>query len=83
MYQALEDETDSAARSAEAAEFFMELGRADLAEVEYAFALETDPNNFHYYNRLGLAFRRQKKNNEAIENYQKALSVAPDDSVLY
>jgi tetratricopeptide (TPR) repeat protein len=83
LYQAFGDETDEAARSAEAAEFFMESGRADLAEAEYAFALEADPNNVHYYNRMGLAFRRQKKIDDAIENYQKALKVAPNDHVLY
>ncbi len=83
LYQALGEETDEAARCAEAAEFFMDSGRADLAETEYAFALEADPSNVHYYNRMGLAFRRQKKIDAAIENYQKALKVAPNDHILY
>ncbi|HJP14402.1 MAG TPA: tetratricopeptide repeat protein [Nitrospinota bacterium] len=61
----------------------METGRADLAEVEYAFALEADPENVHYFNRLGLAFRRQKKFREAIENYRKANAIAPDDAVVF
>ena len=83
LHKALEYETDPAARSAAAAEFFMESGRADLAEAEYAFALEADPENVHYFNRLGLAFRRQKKFREAIENYRKANAIAPDDAVVF
>ncbi len=83
LYQAFGEEADGAARNAQAAEFFMESGRADLAEAEYAFALEADPSNVHYYNRMGLAFRRQKKIDEAIENYRKALMVAQDDPILY
>ncbi|MEK6710476.1 MAG: tetratricopeptide repeat protein [Nitrospinota bacterium] len=71
------------ARNAAAAEFFLAAGRADLAEEEYAFALEGDPANVHYFNRLGIAFRRQKKYQEAIENYRKALKVAPNDPVLH
>jgi tetratricopeptide (TPR) repeat protein len=83
LHKALEYETDPAARSAAAAEFFMEFGRADLAEAEYAFALEADPENVHYFNRLGLAFRHQKKFREAIENYRKASAIAPDDAVIF
>ena len=83
LHKAIEYETDPAARSAAAAEFFMETGRDDLAEVEYAFALEADPENVHYFNRLGLAFRRQKKFREAIENYRKANAIAPDDAVVF
>jgi len=72
-----------AARSAAAAEFLMAAGRADLAEKEYAFALEADPANAHYFNRLGIAFRRQKKYAEAVANYRKAIQVVANDPVLY
>ncbi len=47
---------------AAAAEFFLSAGRADIAEAEYAFALKGDPQNVHYFNQLGMTFRRQKKN---------------------
>lgn len=60
----------------------MESGRADLAEEEFSFALQADPDNPHYFNRLGLAFRRQKKFKEAIENYRKAIALSPDDAVV-
>jgi tetratricopeptide (TPR) repeat protein len=82
LHHALESEPDAASQSAAAAEFFMEIGRADLAEAEYAFALEADPSNVHYFNRLGLAFRRQKKYKDAIANYRKAITVAPDDAEI-
>lgn len=83
LYQGIGNEGNEASRKAEAAEFFMELGRADLAETEYAFALQADPSNVHYYNRMGLAFRRQKKIDEAIANYRKALKLAKNDPILY
>ncbi|OGL64552.1 MAG: hypothetical protein A3I72_05530 [Candidatus Tectomicrobia bacterium RIFCSPLOWO2_02_FULL_70_19] len=83
LHKALANETSDAARSAAAAEFFLSIGRADMAEAEYAFALEADPENVHYFNRLGIAFRRQRKFKEAVENYRKALVVAKDDPVIY
>jgi len=83
LHKALSNEASDAARSAAAAEFFLSIGRADMAEAEYAFALEADPENVHYFNRLGIAFRRQKKFKEAIENYRKALVVAKNDPVIF
>ncbi len=83
VYRTLGEGANDAARNAAAAEFFLEAGRADLAEVEYAFALAADPGNVHYYNRMGIAFRRQKKYQEAIDNYRKAIKVSPDNAVLY
>jgi tetratricopeptide (TPR) repeat protein len=83
LHKALANETSDAARSAAAAEFFLSVGRADMAEAEYAFALEADPENVHYFNRLGIAFRRQKKFKEAVENYRKALTIAKNDPVIY
>ncbi len=74
---------DEGDRGAAVAEFFLENGRADIAETEFVAALEANPDNIHYYNRLGIAFRQQKKYNEAIQNYRQALSVAPNDAVLY
>ncbi len=76
-------QSNQAKDSAAAAEFFLSTGHADMAEEEYAFALEGDPQNVHYYNRLGMAFRRQKKYQEAVNNYKKALQVAPNDVVIY
>ena len=69
--------------SAAAAEFFLSIGQADMAEEEFAFALAGDPRNVHYFNRLGMAFRRQKKFSEAVLNYKKALQVDPNNTVTH
>lgn len=83
LHRAMEGEADPAARNAAVAEFFLANGRADLAEEEFGYALEADPANVNYYNRLGMAFRRQRKFKEAIDNYRKAMAVVKDDAVLY
>lgn len=83
LHRALSNQGSTASRNAAVAEFFLSVGRADLAETEYGFALEADPDNVHYYNRLGIAFRRQKKLKEAVDNYRKALAVAPNNAVIY
>ncbi len=83
VYRTLGEGATDASRSAAAGEFFLEAGRADLAEEEYALALLADPGNAHYYNRMGIAYRRQKKYEEAIDNYRNAIKVNPNNSVLY
>ncbi|MDA1000786.1 MAG: response regulator, partial [bacterium] len=83
LHRAVEGEADPASRNAAVAEFFLANNRADLAEEEFGFALAADPENVHYYNRLGMAFRRQRKFKEAIDNYRKAMAVVPSDAVLY
>jgi len=42
-----------------------------------------NPNNLKYYNRLGIAFRRQKKWKEAMEIYRKALNFSPNNAVIF
>ncbi len=74
---------DDGSRNAAVAEFFLANGRSDIAEEEFAFALEADPENVHYYNRLGIAFRRQKKFSEAVQNYRKAIAMSSADPVIY
>lgn len=61
----------------------------DLAEKYYAQLLELkgdnlSPEDIATFNRLGIALRRQGKWREAVENYKRALAVAPEDErVLY
>lgn len=76
-------QTSQAENSSAAAEFYLSAGFADMAEEELGFALQGDPNNVHYFNQLGMAFRRQKKYQEALNNYKKAIQVAPGDVVIY
>lgn len=80
---ALAGEKEISSRSAEAAEFFLAAGRPDLAEEEFGYALQADPENVIYFNRLGIAFRRQKKYQEAVDNYRKALTYSPNDPILH
>lgn len=70
---------DDGSRNAAVAEFLLANGRSNIAEEEFAFALEADPENVHYYNRLGIAFRRQKKFSEAVQNYRKAIAMSSAD----
>lgn len=74
---------NDAARHGAAAEFFLEHGQADMAVQEYAFALEAAPDNLHFYNRMGIALRRQERFAEAVENYRKAIKLASADPTLY
>ncbi|MDA1001173.1 MAG: tetratricopeptide repeat protein [bacterium] len=83
VHTALEGDKDTSTRSAEAAEFFLAAGRPDLAETEFGVAPQADPQNVSHFNRLGIAFRRQKKYKEAVENYKKAITYSPNDAILY
>jgi tetratricopeptide (TPR) repeat protein len=68
--------------SAAAAEFYLSAGYTDLAEEAFTDALKGDPENIHYYNRLGMTFRRQKQFQKSLNSYTKALDIAPEDTVI-
>lgn len=58
------------------------------AEKYFRKALETKkdllgPKDVNAFNRLGMALRRQKKPKEAVQEYTKALELAPEDENLY
>lgn len=61
----------------------------ELAEKYYVQLLDMKGDNLTVddmvtFNRLGIALRRQGKWREAVENYKKALTVAPsDERILY
>jgi tetratricopeptide (TPR) repeat protein len=61
----------------------------DLAEKYYVQLLDMKGDNLTVedmitFNKLGIALRRQGKWREAVENYKKALTVAPSDQrILY
>lgn len=83
LHRSLEGEESVGARSAAAAEFFLSSGHPDMAEKEYAFAIEMNPENLNYYNRLGIAFRQQKKWKEAMDVYKKALKASPKNTIIF
>lgn len=45
--------------------------------------LEQHPEDLHAFNRLGIAFRKQGKHDEAIREYRKAIQIGKDDENLY
>ena len=83
FYEAVALEGNSGARHAAVGEIFFELERADLAEHDFSQACQTDPGMIHYYNRLGIALRRQGKLKEAAQNYKRAINIAPGDPIVY
>ncbi len=55
----------------------------DLAETELLRAVECDPENFWYRQRLAVVYRYTDQLSEAIEVYEKLLSDFPKKSELY
>jgi tetratricopeptide (TPR) repeat protein len=52
------------------------------AEEIFCSAISANETNIHLYNRMGIALRKQKKYDEAITNFAKAIKVNPDDPNL-
>lgn len=66
----------------EVAEVYLKNGMAVEAEKLFRAALKRRVN-IHLYNRLGIALRQQKKWNEAVIEYAKALQVEPNNDTIY
>jgi tetratricopeptide (TPR) repeat protein len=66
-----------------AADSLVRIGALEESERFYKKALAINPNMAHVYNRLGIAYRQQKKFAQALELYTKALEYSPDDENLY
>lgn len=64
-------------------EVYLEAGMAAEAQAVFQQALDDNPEALHIYNRMGIALRRQKKFDEAAENYRRALAIEPENEVLY
>lgn len=64
-------------------ESFLETGLDAKAEDCFQMALARDPGDIHTYNRLGIAFRKQGKFQEAVDNYLRAIEQAPEMDTLY
>src|SRR5438445_13848082 len=57
------------------------LGDWDKAAADFNAAVQKDPNDAQDNELRGLVFRRQKKYNEAIADYDKSLEIKPDPDV--
>ena len=65
-------------------EVYLTHGMAAEAEKAFKSAIKSNPANIHAYNRLGIAFRRQKKYDEAVTYYLMALDIEPgEQNILY
>jgi CheY-like chemotaxis protein/thioredoxin-like negative regulator of GroEL len=63
-------------------ETLLEAGLDEDAQLAFQEGIESDPDDIHLYNRLGIAFRKQGKTREAIDNYRRALQIDPENEIL-
>lgn len=70
-------------KSSEIAEELLKAGAMGKAEQYFRISLEKDASSVHIYNRIGISLRRQGKWKEAMEEYEKALKIDPNNEGLY
>jgi type IV pilus assembly protein PilF len=73
---------DRAALHADLGAGYYERGRMDVAIEELTEAANLDPTNPRIYNTFGLVYAMLGDNAKAEQNFQRALSLAPDDSEI-
>jgi type IV pilus assembly protein PilF len=71
---------DRAALHADLGAGYYERGRMDIAIEELNEAAALDPSNARIYNLYGLVYAMLGENAKAEQNFQRALSIAPQDS---
>lgn len=71
---------DRAALHAELGAGYYERGQMDVALEELNEAVKLDPGNARIYNLYGLVYAMLGDNPKAEQNFQRALSLAPQDS---
>jgi len=71
---------DRAALHADLGAGYYERGRLDVALEELAEAATLDPTNPRIYNYYGLVYTMLGDNPKAEQNFQRAISLAPEDS---
>ena len=59
---------------------YYERGQMEVALEELGEAVKLDPNNARIYNIYGLVYTMLGENSKAEQNFQRALSLAPQDS---
>lgn len=73
---------DDAILRSDIGDAFMEKGYMADCEEHYQASLRIDPNQAHIFNRLGIAYRKQKKFTKALRLYDNARTYHPDDEHL-
>jgi type IV pilus assembly protein PilF len=73
---------DRAALHADLGAGYYERGRMDVAIEELTEAATLDPTNPRIYNTFGLVYAMLGDNARAEQNFQRALSLAPEDSEI-
>jgi len=63
-------------------EIYLEHGQAEMAVEAFRGSLSLS-ETVHVYNRLGIALRRKKRYKEAIEEFNKALRIEPENEVVH
>ena len=65
-------------------EALLQTGHFPEAEKAFKMVLDLDPDAVHVFNRLGISLRRQKKIDEALQYFLKALEKnGEDENLLY
>jgi type IV pilus assembly protein PilF len=67
---------------AELAAGYFERGQLDVALEELGQAVKLDPSNAKAYNLYGLVYALLSQDDKAEQNFQRALSLAPNDSEI-
>ncbi len=62
---------------------FLEAGMMAEAQDVLMEGLSFYPKDLHLYNRLGIAYRKQKKFREAMKNYEQAIEIDPENENLF
>jgi tetratricopeptide (TPR) repeat protein len=83
LKKALELSPDDPDTQVVLADTFLRLGENSEAERVFTKVLGARPNDVYVFNRLGIAFRMQKKYKQAAANYLQALKISDRDENLY
>ena len=83
VYSLLGRDLEAGECLARAAEIYMDKNMDKEAELIFSRVLKLDPGAIDVYNSLGILYRRQGRYAEAVDCYQKALVVIPDDEHVY